>query len=529
MFADLVALVALFRPGPMENIPKYVACKHGREQPEFLHDTIAPVTRDTYGVIVYQEQVMEIARVFAGYTLGQADLLRRAMGKKIKSEMAAQRETFVAGAVERGVARSRASYIFDLVDKFAGYGFNKAHSVGYALIAYQTAWLKANHPLEFLAASMSLERGNPDKLNVFRGELARLGIPLRPPDINASGVDFTVEYDPAGSAGAGAIRYALSAVRNVGAGAMTDIVAEREKNGRFVDLFDFAARLDPSWLNRRQIETLAHAGGFDAIDPNRRQVADAAELLLRHAVQVSEDRRSGQSNLFGEAVEDIPTPHLPLVDDWPETERLSHEFAALGFYLSAHPLDAYGDGPARLGAVEAATLAADGANRAALAGVVLSKRERAARGGRAVFLHMSDRSGLFEVTVFSECRVEARELLEPGRMLFVEASVQRDDEQLRLTARRVESLDRRAARRGHGFRVFLAENVELRTLLSVVDRARGRGPEHAPLRLVAPLGGAGEVEIALDGAYLASPAARAALKSVPGVRDVHDLEGLQKH
>lgn len=471
---------------------------------------------------------MEIARVFAGYTLGQADLLRRAMGKKIKSEMAAQRETFVAGAVERGVARSRASYIFDLVDKFAGYGFNKAHSVGYALIAYQTAWLKANHPLEFLAASMSLERGNPDKLNVFRGELARLGIPLRPPDINASGVDFTVEYDPAGSAGAGAIRYALSAVRNVGAGAMTDIVAEREKNGRFVDLFDFAARLDPSWLNRRQIETLAHAGGFDAIDPNRRQVADAAELLLRHAVQVSEDRRSGQSNLFGEAVEDIPTPHLPLVDDWPETERLSHEFAALGFYLSAHPLDAYGDGPARLGAVEAATLAADGANRAALAGVVLSKRERAARGGRAVFLHMSDRSGLFEVTVFSECRVEARELLEPGRMLFVEASVQRDDEQLRLTARRVDSLDRRAARRGHGFRVFLAENVELPTLLSVVDRARGRGPDHAPLRLVAPLGGAGEVEIALDGAYLASPAARAALKSVPGVRDVHDLEGLQK-
>ena len=529
VFADLVALVALFRPGPMENIPKYVACKHGREQPEFLHDTIAPITRDTYGVIVYQEQVMEIARVFAGYTLGQADLLRRAMGKKIKSEMAAQRETFVAGAVERGVARSRASYIFDLVDKFAGYGFNKAHSVGYALIAYQTAWLKANHPLEFLAASMSLERGNPDKLNVFRGELARLEIPLRPPDINASGVDFTVEYDSAGPAGAGAIRYALSAVRNVGAGAMTDIVAEREKNGRFVDLFDFAARLDPSWLNRRQIETLAHAGGFDSIDPNRRQVADAAELLLRHAVQVSEDRRSGQSNLFGEAVEDVPTPHLPLVDDWPETERLSHEFAALGFYLSAHPLDAYGDGPARLGAVEAATLAADGANRAALAGVVLSKRERAARGGRAVFLHMSDRSGLFEVTVFSECRIEARELLEPGRMLLVEASVQRDDEQLRLTARRVESLDRRAARRGHGFRVFLAGNVELRTLLSVVDRARGRGPEHAPLRLVAPLGGAGEVEIALDGAYLASPAARAALKSVPGVRDVHDLEGLQKH
>ena len=526
VFADLVALVALFRPGPMENIPKYVASKHGREDPEFLHDTIVPITRDTYGIIVYQEQVMEIARVFAGYTLGQADLLRRAMGKKIKSEMAAQRESFVAGAVERGVARSRASHVFDLVDKFAGYGFNKAHSAGYALIAYQTAWLKANHPLEFLAASMSLERGNPDKLNVFRGELARLGIPLHPPDINASGVDFTVERD---SAGAGAIRYALAAVRNVGAGAMTDIVAERETNGRFVDLFDFAARLDPASLNRRQIENLAHAGAFDSVDPNRRQVAEAAELLLRHAAQVAEDRRSGQSNLFGEAVEDAPTPHLPVVDDWPVAERLSREFPALGFYLSAHPLDEYEDGLAALGVVEAAALAASGASSAALAGVVLAKRERASRGGRAAFLHMSDRSGLFEITVFAECRVESRELLEPGRMLFVETAVQRDEEQMRLTARRVESLDRRAARSGRGFRVFLAEDVDLPTLISVVARERGRGPDHAPLRLVAPFGGGGEVEIALDGAYLASPAARAALKSVPGVREVHDLEGLQKH
>ena len=265
---------------------------------------------------------MQIAQVFAGYTLGQADLLRRAMGKKIKSEMAAQRETFIEGAVARGVARSRAAYVFELVDKFAGYGFNKAHSVGYALIAYQTAWLKANHPVAFFAASMSLDRGNADKLAVFRQELDRLGIDLRPPDINASGVDFTVEYGADGpdrSNGAaeerGAIRYALAAVRNVGAGAMAKVVAERGANGRFADLFDFAERLDPAWLNKRQIENLARAGAFDRLDPNRRQVSEAAELLLRHAGLVSAERITGQSNLFGEAVEDVPTPHLPAVDD----------------------------------------------------------------------------------------------------------------------------------------------------------------------------------------------------------------------
>ena len=520
-FDDLVALVALFRPGPMENIPKYIACKHGREEPEFLHETIAPVVADTYGVIIYQEQVMRIAQVFAGYTLGQADLLRRAMGKKIKAEMAAQRETFVAGAMARGVDRSRASYVFDLVDKFAGYGFNKAHSAGYALIAYRTAWLKANHPVEFLAASMSLDRGNTDKLNVFRQELGRIGVDLRPPDANASGVDFTVEYD---AEGRGAVRYALAAVRNVGAQAMANVVAEREKGGPFADLFDFAGRLDPGWINKRQLENLAKAGAFDAIAPNRRQAAEAADLLARHAGLRGDERASGQENLFGEAVEDAPAPPLPAVDDWPEADRLGREFEALGFYLSAHPLDAYADSLRRLDVASFADLAANGAARAVLAGVAMGRRERNSRRGRAVFLQVSDRSGLFEVGVFPECKVD-RDLLEPGRMLLVAASVQREEERVRVTAQRIESLDEHAARSCGGFKVFLAGDVALPALRAVVDRERGRGPGHGRLTLVAPLGGGGgEVEIALAGDYLASPAARAALKSVPGVRDVHAAE-----
>ena len=518
-FDDIVALVALFRPGPMENIPKYVACKHGREEPVFLHETISPITADTYGVIVYQEQVMQIAQVFAGYTPGQADLLRRAMGKKIKAEMAAQRDTFVKGAVARGVARGRAAHVFELVDKFAGYGFNKAHSVGYALIAYQTAYLKTHHPVEFLAAMMSLDRGNVDKLNIFRQELVRLGIDLRPPDINASQVDFSVEYDGQGS---GAIRYALSAIRNVGAAAMAKVVAERTENGLFEDLFDFAARLDPAVLNKRQVENLAKAGAFDAIDPNRHQVAAAAELLVRHAGLASDERESGQCNLFGESVEEVPRPHLPVVADWAMFDRLGREFEALGFYLSAHPLDAYGDGLAPLGVVECGGLAAEGAARATLAGVVLAKRERNSRRGRAAFLQMSDRSGVFELGVFAECPVEDRELLEPGQMLLVEATVQREDDRVRLNAQRIESLDTRAARQCGGFRVFLAEDVALPALQSVIARERGRSPAHARMTLVVPFGASSEVEIDLDGAYLASPAARAALKSVPGVREVAD-------
>ena len=518
-FDDIVALVALFRPGPMENIPKYVACKHGREEPVFLHETISPITADTYGVIVYQEQVMQIAQVFAGFTPGQADLLRRAMGKKIKAEMAAQRDTFVKGAVARGVDRARAAHVFELVDKFAGYGFNKAHSVGYALIAYQTAYLKTHHPVEFLAAMMSLDRGNVDKLNIFRQELVRLGINLRPPDINASEVDFSVEYDGQGS---GAIRYALSAIRNVGASAMARVVAERAENGLFEDLFDFAARLDPAVLNKRQVENLAKAGAFDAIDPNRHQVAAAAELLVRHAGLASDERESGQCNLFGESVEEVPRPHLPVVADWAMFDRLGREFEALGFYLSAHPLDAYGDGLAPLGVVECGGLAAEGAARATLAGVVLAKRERNSRRGRAAFLQMSDRSGVFELGVFAECPVEDRELLEPGQMLLVEATVQREDDRVRLNAQRIESLDTRAARQCGGFRVFLAEDVALPALQSVIARERGRSPAHARMTLVVPFGASNEVEIDLDGAYLASPAARAALKSVPGVREVAD-------
>ncbi len=508
---DIIALVALFRPGPMENIPKYIACKHGDEKPEFLHDTITPITKDTYGVIIYQEQVMQIAQVFAGYSLGQADLLRRAMGKKIKAEMAAQRQTFTDGAMERGVDKTRANYVFDLVDKFAGYGFNKAHSAGYALIAYQTAWLKANHPVAFMAASMTLDSGNTDKLNIFRQELARLEIALHQPDINRSEVEFSVEGK--------AIRYALAAIKNVGAAAMAEIVRERDANGPFRDLFDFANRIDPHSLNKRQLENLAKAGAFDSLDPNRAQVVAAADLLLRHASLLKEEQASSQENLFGDEPA-VSNPPLPVVEDWPMVDRLQHEFEALGFYLSAHPLDAYAENLEKDRVRPFASLAETSEENVAVAGVVLGKQERNSQRGRFAFVQMSDQSGLFEVAVFSDCYAAARELIEPGQLLRIEVSLRREDDEARLTARRVESLDKRMALACTGYKIFLASDVALPALKGVVERERnGTGR----LCLMVPVDDGDEVRIDLEGRYVVGAQARAALKAVPGVVDVHDL------
>ncbi|MDE1969097.1 MAG: DNA polymerase III subunit alpha, partial [Alphaproteobacteria bacterium] len=321
-FEDIVAVNALYRPGPMENIPRYIAVKHGNERPEYMHPDLEPILEETQGIVIYQEQVMEIAKVLSGYSLGSADLLRRAMGKKIKAEMEAQRRQFIDGAKARGVGDRLAEYIFEQVAKFAGYGFNKSHAAAYALVGYQTAYLKANYPVEFLAASMTLDLGNTDKLNVFRQECDRLGIKLLSPDINRSDVEFAVEAAGEG----GAIRYALAAVKGVGSAAMRQVVAERAAHGSFKDLFDFAARIDPKHFNKRQFESLVKAGAFDAIAPNRAQAFAAIELLLRHANAAANERTSQQVNLFGGDAGPAVGPALPAVTDWPLAERLQKEF-----------------------------------------------------------------------------------------------------------------------------------------------------------------------------------------------------------
>ena len=296
-FEDIIALVALYRPGPMANIPTYCARKLGHEKPDTIHPMIEPVLRETFGVIIYQEQVMQIAQVLSGYSLGEADLLRRAMGKKIKKEMDAQRARFVDGAIKRGIARAKADEIFDLLAKFADYGFNKSHAAAYALIAYWTGWFKANHPAEFLAASMTLDKGNTDKLAEFRAEAQRLGIRVAPPSANASEVDFDVRV---GADGRATIVYALSAIKGVGE-AQAEALAKARGATPFASLADLARRLDPRLVNKKALESLAAAGAFDELEPNRAVVFAAIEPMLAIANRGASEKASGQNALFGEA------------------------------------------------------------------------------------------------------------------------------------------------------------------------------------------------------------------------------------
>lgn len=332
-FEDLIALVALYRPGPMANIPVYCSRKLDREAIEYMHPSLEPILKETFGVITYQEQVQQIAKDLAGYSLASADLLRRAMGKKIKSEMDAQREHFLAGATARSIDPTIASQIFDACAKFAEYGFNKSHSAPYAFISYQTAFLKANYPVEFLAASMSLDVGNTDKLMVFKNEVQRLGIKIIPPGVNASTVDFEVAD--------GAIVYSLAALKNVGHGMVRHLVDTRTTGGTFASLGDFARRMDSRELNRRALESLVKAGAFDLLSANRAQVFDGIDAILAMASRTSAETEAGQNDLFGAvagAAEDVA---LPARDAWLPMERLSQEFEAVGFYLSGHPLDDY--------------------------------------------------------------------------------------------------------------------------------------------------------------------------------------------
>ncbi len=522
-FEDIVAANALYRPGPMENIPRYIAVKHGEERPDYLHPALEPILKETYGIMTYQEQVMKIAQTLAGYSLGRADLLRRAMGKKIPSEMEAQRQRFIEGAAARGVAPAVADHIFDSMAKFAGYGFNKPHAAAYALITYQTAYLKANYPVEFLAALMSLDLGNTEKLNTYRGELERLGIALLPPDINRSDAAFAVETDP--ETAKPAIRYALSALKGVGEQAMTAIVAERKVHGPFRDLFDFARRLDAKSFNRRQYESLARAGAFDSLNPNRAQSFAAAEVLLRQASLAAEERTSRQESLFAQIDGEFAArPSLPALPDWPQAERLQQEFAAIGFYLSSHPLQPYATGLGRAGILRYSelpeALLANGERRFRLAGIVVGRKERtSARGNRFAFLQLADESGLFEVTVFSDVLREARALVETGTALVVTVEVRREEDALKLSAQKIEPLDAVIASSAAGLKVFLREAEALSHLKSLFGR---EAPGKGRVSLVLDLGNR-EVEMELPGGFRVDPRLLLTVKSLPGILDAQEI------
>ncbi len=515
---DLIALVALYRPGPMQSIPKYIACKHGQEEPHYVHPALEPILNDTYGVMTYQEDVMMIARELGGYTMGEADNLRRAMGKKDQAEMAKNREIFVGRAESRGIPRVAAVEIFDQAEKFAGYGFNKGHAAAYAHVAYQTAYLKANYPAEFISASMTLDIGQTERLNVFRQEAERLGIKVLPPCVNASGALFeTGERD-----GKPVIRYALAAVRNVGRQAMDHVVEVRREGGPFRSLFDFARRVDPRHVNKRALESLACAGAFDTINPNRAQVFAAIEKMIAHAGESARAREAGQASLFGDAAA-LDDPPLPLVPAWLLTDQLQKEFEAVGFYLSGHPLDSAALALKRAGVVQYAALLADPRREPRfvnLAGTVVSKQERKSRERETpyAFVGFSDPSGLFEAIVFSDTLAVARDKLEPGKSVVLGALAEWQDDELRLRVQSVRTLEDVVAETGAGLRVFLSTDGPLGSLASQLKR-----PGKGVVSLVLMLGDGREVELELPGRHLITPQVRGAVRAIPGVVEAEEV------
>ena len=472
-FGDIIALVSLYRPGPMDNIPLFGDRKNGRVPIAYPHPMLEAVLKETYGIFVYQEQVMEAAKVLAGYSLGEADLLRRAMGKKIQSEMDAQRQHFIDGAARNNIDRAKANELFDLIDKFAGYGFNKSHAAAYALVAYHTAWLKAHHPAEFFAASMSFDIHQTDKLSLFVEDIRRSGIECLPPDVNASEAAFSVQE--------GKVRYALGALKGVGEKAMEALVEERQANRPFKSLDDFAERIDPKLLNRRQIESLAAAGAFDGLNPDRPAVYAAAETILAHAASAHDQRTSGQGGLFGGGAETGIAPiRLPRDARWTLAERMAAEREAFGFYFSAHPVDAQRHLLAAHKVRNFADLAAPAEGErssAMMAGLVEGVRWRtSARGRRYMMATISDSSGQYEATVFDdEPSSELETAAKSGAcgLMTVELDRRPGEDTPRVTVKRFQPLDSLAKRTRLRLHLHVADAALIPLLAREIAAARG--------------------------------------------------------
>jgi DNA polymerase III subunit alpha len=502
VFDDIIALGALYRPGPMDNIPMFAARKNGREEVAFPHPLLAPVLADTQGIIVYQEQVMKAAQVLAGYSLGEADLLRRAMGKKIKAEMDAQRARFVQGCGANDIAPAKANELFDLIDKFAGYGFNKSHAAAYALISYHTAWLKAHYPAEFFAASMSFDMDQTEKLCIFAEDLRRSGVTLLPPDINRSLADFAVED--------GAVRYALGALKGVGAKAMGALVAERDSGGAFVSLDGFSERIDPRLLNRRQLESLAAAGAFDAFGLDRSAAHQGADTILAHAASAAHARESGQGGLFGGPSEGGVAPiRLPRDARWSLAERMTAERDAFGFYFSDHPVDHHRhllQAHRVRGSNDLASVAIPtdgGRGTATMAGLVEVVNWRtSARGRRYLTARLSDPSGQFEATIFDDdvaAAVEQAAKASQCGLLQVELDRRAGEEQPRVTIRKFQPLDELARKSRLELLIRLGANAPVGPIAAELERATGQG--NGLVRMTVPISEGREAVLLLGREY----------------------------
>jgi len=523
-FGDIIALVSLYRPGPMDNIPSFGRRKNGQEPIEYPHPLLEGILSETYGIFVYQEQVMQAAQILAGYTLGGADLLRRAMGKKIKAEMDAQRDLFVAGCKEHHqIDAAKANELFDLIDKFAGYGFNKSHAAAYALLAYHTAWLKAHYPHEFYAASMCYDIHLTDKLAIFVDDMRRMGVACLPPDINASIADFSVEETRDGFA----VRYALAALKSVGEGAMERLVAERDADGPFKGVDDFAHRVDPRALNKRQLETLAAAGAFDSFDLNRAGIFACAETILATAARVNDQKVSGQHGLFGGEDAKEPPIRLPQSARWTLAQRMEQEKEAFGFYFSAHPVDRHGHlarmhGARNYAALSELDIPDDGTRAGAtMAALVEDARWRtSARGRRYLMATLSDPSGQFVATCFDDA--VAADLEEAARnggcgIITVELDRRPGEDSPRVSIKRIQPFETLATNARFVLEADIASPDGVTTLAAALSDARG-GRGQVWVNAALPDGGSARVLLGRD--FLIDGELAAKIEALQDVRNV---------
>ena len=522
-FGDIIALVSLYRPGPMDNIPMFGDRKNGRVALGYPHPLLEGILAETYGIFVYQEQVMQAAQVLAGYSLGEADLLRRAMGKKIKREMDAQRARFVEGCAANDIAPGKANELFDLIDKFAGYGFNKSHAAAYAVLSYQTAWLKVHFPADFFAASMAFDLSNTDKLAIFADDMRRMRVRLLPPCINASEADFSVVEDE----GVQSVRFALGALKNVGAAAMAQLCAERLANGAFTSIDDFAGRIGARLVNRRQLESLAGGGAFDALSPHRAQIFAGAETILAVAARAEDNRMSGQGGLFGAAEPAIAAVPLAARAPWGLAEQMAAEKEAFGFYFSAHPVDRYAHVTAAHGARSFAAVASqpapvDGARTTAvMAALVESVRWRtSAKGNRYLMATLSDPSGAWEATCFDE--IAQRDIEEAAKnggcgLINVELDRRPGDDMPRVTIRRIQPLETLAGTARLRAEIATGDPQAVGQVAALLAGARGGRSE---LWLMAAIGGGRVARILAGRDFLIDGEIADALERIDGVETV---------
>ena len=515
---DIIALVALYRPGPMENIPKFCDVKNGRIERAFIHPSIDDLLDETQGIIVYQEQVMEIARRMAGYSLGEADLLRRAMGKKIKSAMDSEKPRFLNGSRENNIDEKTANFVWDLLEKFANYGFNKSHAAAYAVVSYQTAWLKANHPVEFMAAVMNSDIHNTEKLRKYRVELSSMGIDLRPACINESGSMFGVNGTK--------IYYALGALKNVGIEAMQRVQDERDRNGTYKDIGDFARRIDLKKLGKRSMETLIRAGAFDSLHPIRQQLFCSLDTIVGYSSSCFNERTSNQTNLFGEQVVEISSPLISSIDEWEDAQRLKEEHSAYDFYFSGHPLDQYFVPLSKIGVLTSSEVFERVIKQpltCKICGQIQGIQERkSARGNKFAFIQMDDPSGGYEVTIFSQLLNQSRDFLIKGANIVASVEASTDGSQLKLLAKNIEPMENVIQKTpGLGLRVFIdnktaAKNIKEQLDVSLSNKKNKEGPVEL-IVICSEL--QKDVRIRLDKAYRVDHLLSKAIKLVPGVVD----------